>query len=327
MNPYIPLIIILAAALLLFGTLLVCFFLTFYSPKRKPLSDGEYAFPDGRIYEPYHDKMRSWIDSIRKAPHENFEIKSHDGLTLRATYYEYKPDAIIEIIFHGYKGNAERDLCAAVERCAALGRSVMLVDQRASGNSDGHIISFGVNERLDAVRWAEFAVKHFGPDVSIVLGGVSMGAATVLLAGGEALPPEVVCIMADCGYSSARDIIKKVIAEMKLPVGIFYPLVRLSGIIFGGFDIETASPREALSRCTRPVVFIHGDNDRFVPHTMSEEMYAVCPTNKKIKLISGAGHGLAYPVDPDGYVGALADFEAECGGFKLKSRENEGKAK
>ena len=271
----IALIIVLALAVLFFGGLFVCFMLTFYSPKRKPLSDGEYEFPDGKIYEPYHEKMRAWMDQIREAPHENFEIKSHDGLTLRASYYEYAPDAIIEIIFHGYKGNAERDLCAAVERCAKLGRSVMLVDQRASGHSDGHVISFGVNERRDAVAWARFATEHFGEGARLALGGVSMGASTVLLAAGESdLPDSVVCIMGDCGYSSASEIIKKVIAGMKLPVGLLYPLVRLSGIIYGGFDVESASPIDAMARCRRPVILLHGDNDKFVPHTMSEAIYA-----------------------------------------------------
>lgn len=319
MEFWIPIIVLFALLIVFFIALLVCFLLTFYSPPRRTLSEGEYEFPEGDIYVPLHERMVAWMEENRKRPHENFEIKSHDGLTLRAKYYEYRPGAIIELIFHGYRGNSERDLCAAVERCAALGRSVMLIDQRASGASEGSVISFGINERHDAVAWANFAVEHFGPDVRLALGGVSMGASTVVLAAGEELPENVVCIMADCGYSSAREIIRKVIGEMKLPVGIFYPLVRLAGKIFGGFDIEETSPLEALSRCKVPVIFIHGDNDDFVPHTMSEEMYASCQTKSKLVLISGAGHGIAYPVNPEAYVGALADFERECDGFKLKN--------
>ena len=197
----------------------------------------------------------------------------------------------------------------------------MLIDQRASGTSDGSVISFGINERHDAVAWARFAVEHFGPDVKLALGGVSMGAATALLAAGEELPENVVCIMGDCGYSSAKEIITKVIGEMHLPPKIFYPLVRLSGRLFGGFDIEETSPIDAMSRCTKPVIFIHGDNDKFVPHTMSEDMYAVCKSKKKLVLIPGVGHGMAYPHAPEAYISALADFERECDGFPLGGTE------
>ena len=312
---WLPLVIALALVLLFFLTLYVCFRLTFYSKPRRVLGEDEYEFPVGKIYEPLHGKMVAWMRENRAKNPEVFEIKSHDGLTLRAKYYEYAPGAVIELLFHGYRGNSERDLSAAVERCAALGRSAMLIDQRAHGTSEGSVISFGINERHDAVAWANFAVRHFGPDVRLILGGVSMGAATVLLAAGEHLPPNVLCIMADCGYSSAKEIIKKVIGKMHLPAWLFYPLVRLSGKLFGGFDIEETSPADAMSRCTKPIIFIHGDNDDFVPHTMSEAVYELCPTKKSIKLISGAGHGIAYPHSPEEYVGALAEFEKSLGGF------------
>ncbi len=312
---WLPIIIVLALLLLFFAALAVIFRMTFYSAPRRVLGEGEYEFPEGSIYEPYHRDMVGWMEENRKRPHENFEIKSHDGLTLRAKYYEYRPGAVIELIFHGYRGNSERDLCAAVERCAALGRSVMLIDQRAHGRSEGSVISFGINERHDAVAWANFAVRHFGPDVRLILGGVSMGAATVLLAAGEKLPDNVLCIMADCGYSSAKEIIKKVIGEMHLPSGLLYPFVKLSAKLFGGFDLDETSPADAMSRCKKPIIFIHGDNDNFVPHTMSEAVYELCPSKKRIKLISGAGHGIAYLADKEGYVGALAEFEEYCGGF------------
>ncbi len=312
---WLPAVIVLGLLLLLFITLLVCFYMTFYSKPRVVLGEGEYEFPEGSIYEPYHEKMVNWMEENRRRAHEDFEITSRDGLKLRAKYYEYAPGAVIELIFHGYRGNSERDLCAAVERCAALGRSVMLIDQRASGTSEGNTITFGIKERHDVVSWANFAVEHFGPDVRLILGGVSMGAATVLLAAGEELPDNVLCIMADCGFNTAEEIIKKVISEMHLPARLMYPFVRLSGIIFGGFDLNETSPLEAVKKSKKPIIFIHGDNDDFVPHTMSEEMYAVCGAPKKLTLIAGAGHGIAYPHSPEKYVGALADFERECGGF------------
>ena len=314
MNPWITVAIV--AAVLLFLVLaasLVCFILVFYSGKRKALGPDEYDIPPGKIYEPFREDMIGWIKQIREMPHENIEIKSYDGLTLRGTYYEYATDATVELLFHGYRGNAERDLCGGIERCFALGRSVIIIDQRAGGRSDGHIITFGIREHRDCLSWIDYAIERFGKDRKLIIGGVSMGASTVVMAAGEKLPPNVVCAMADCGYSSTEDIIKKVIVDIKLPVWLVYPFIRLGGMIFGGFDIKKGSPIEAAKRATVPIVFLHGDEDAFVPHDMSVKMHAACQTQTKMVTIKGAGHGLAFPVDRKGYVEALREFERECG--------------
>ena len=140
-----------------------------------------------------------------------------------------------------------------------------------------------------------------------------MGAATVAIAAGEKLPPNVVCVLADCGFSSAKEIMKKVICEMKLPPALAYPFVKWGARLYGGFDLEKTSPVEAVKHATVPVIFIHGDTDAFVPSYMSEELYAACSSQKKLVLIKGAGHGLAFPVDRELYLSSLRDFQAECG--------------
>ena len=141
-----------------------------------------------------------------------------------------------------------------------------------------------------------------------------MGAATVMMAAGENLPDNVVCVLADCGYSSAREIIKKVITDMKLPANLLYPFVRLGAGIFGRFSLEETSPMEAVKKSSVPIVFIHGDNDEFVPCDMSARLYEACTSvHKKFVTVKGAGHGLAFPVDKDGYLNALRAFQSECG--------------
>ena len=166
-------------------TSLVCFLMVFYSPKRKVLREDEYEIPKGDIYKVYQDDMIAWTKQIRSMPHEDLEVRSFDGLTLRGKYFEYEAGAPIELLFHGYKGNAERDLSGGVERCFKLGRNVILIDQRAAGKSDGHVISFGINERRDCHTWVKYAIERFGKDVKLIIGGVSMGAATVMMAAGE----------------------------------------------------------------------------------------------------------------------------------------------
>ncbi|MBR2621797.1 MAG: alpha/beta hydrolase [Clostridia bacterium] len=314
MHPLIIVSIILAALIvLILLAALVCFIMVFYSGKRKALGPDEYEIPPGKIYEVFREDMVNWTKQIRTMPHEDIEIQSYDGLTLRGTYYEYAPDATVELLFHGYRGNAERDLCGGIERCFALGRSAIIIDQRAGGKSDGHIITFGIRERYDCLSWIRYATERFGKDRKIVIGGVSMGAATVMLAAGENLPENVVCVMADCGYTSAKDIIKKVVKDLKLPLFPIYPLIRLGGRLYGGFDVEETSPMEAVQKARVPIVFIHGDTDNFVPYDMSVKLHEACVSQKKMVTIKGAGHGLAFPVDRAGYVQGLREFEEECG--------------
>lgn len=315
---FIILIVVLSLAALFFLALLVCFFMAFYAPPRKPIERDEFPLPKGEEYEPYRALLTGWMKEVRALPNREFSVTAFDGLTLRAKYYEYSPDAPIELMFPGYRGDAERDLCGAVQRCFAVGHNAFLVDQRAAGKSDGAVITFGINERKDVDTWLNLLLKEF-PQNKIILAGVSMGAATVLLAAEKPLPDCVIGVLADCGYSSAPDIIKKVIRDLKLPDKILYPLVRLSGIIFGGFDVNEAVPRDSAKNIKLPVIIAHGEADGFVPAYMADEIFENISSMKKLVKIKGAGHGLAYPVEPENYVRELTEFWQEA---RKKSSSN-----
>ena len=286
----------------------ICFFMAFWVPKHRPVGEDEYPTPEGKVYEPFRERMVNWMRETRKLPHEDFYIDSFDGLKLHGRYYEYAPGAPIELMFHGYRGTADRDLCGGVQRCFALKRSALVVDQRASNYSEGHVITFGIKEHKDCHKWVDFMVEHFGPEVKIILTGISMGASTVLMAAGSPLPPQVKGVLADCGFTSAKEIIYKVIRQMKLPPKLLYPFVRLAAKIFGGFDLESFSALEAVQKATLPIIFFHGEDDDFVPCSMSEENFAACASRKALVTIPGAGHGLSYPVDKQGYLNALENF-------------------
>ena len=309
MNPlYITLICITAIAVIILATSLVCFFIIFYSPKRNKNENDKIEIPEGEIYEKYRSEMEAWVLSARRAPHKDVEIKSFDGLTLRGKYYEYAPEAIIEIMFHGYHGNAERDMSGGIARAAALGHSALVVDHRGAGRSDGKVVTFGVREYRDVLGWTNFVLKEINPNAKIILTGISMGASTVLIASGQVLPENIVGILADCDYISAKDIIKKIIKDLKLPPNIMYPFVRLGARLFGRFNLEEISPIEAVKNSKIPTIFFHGDTDAFVPHYMSEENFKACTAPKKLVLIKGAGHGLAFPVDQELYIMEAKEF-------------------
>ena len=306
-------IIALILALLILIISYVCFRIVFYVPRGKEVPSNELPVPEGEIYEPYHHLMRKWIKEARGFKNEDFYIKSFDDLTLHAKYFEYAPGAVTEIMFHGYRGSAERDLSGGIQRCFAIGRNILLVDQRTSCGSEGNVITFGINEHRDCLAWIDFAVKQFGPDVKLVLTGISMGASTVLMAAGKELPSNVVGVLADCGFSSAKEIIKKCAGDMHLPGGLVYPFIKLGARLFGHFDLEEYTPLEAMKTCKLPVIFFHGETDDFVPCDMSRELYAACRSPKRLVTIPDAGHGLVYVVDNDGYFKAVCDFFTENG--------------
>lgn len=292
---------------LVFLAAYICFRIAFYVPRKKIPSD-EIRLPEGEIYEEFRESMVSWIKEARAMPHEDVSITSFDGLRLCGKFYEYAPGAPIELMFHGYRGSAERDLSGGVQRCFQLGRSALIVDQRCSEGSEGHVITFGIHEHRDCLSWIDFMVSHFGPEVKIILTGISMGASTVLMAAGKPLPENVIGVLADCGFNSARDIIYKVMKQMGLPPALCYPFVKLGARIFGKFDLDEYSAEEAMRTCQVPVIFFHGEQDDYVPYEMSRINHEACVSRKKLVLIPGAGHGLSYPVAPDVYLSALHDF-------------------
>ena len=305
----IPFLIVLAClAALILLTSFICFRMAFYASRKPENLADEFDIPDDSIYGGFRDLLVAWMKAAKQLPQEDISIESFDGLTLWGTYFEYAPGAPIEILFHGYRGHANREMSGAVRRCHSLGHSALIVDQRACGRSGGHVITFGVNESRDCLKWIDYVTNRW-PASKIILAGVSMGAGTVVMASGRGLPENVIGILADCGYTSPADIIKKVISvDLKLPADLAYPFVQLGARVFGGFNIDELSPLESARNTKVPILFIHGGKDTFVPCDMSVRCHQANPTDTRLHIIPEAGHGLAYPVDQEGYIQVAREF-------------------
>ena len=259
-------------------------------------------------YGPYRELFTSYIDEIAELPCKRIYIKSFDGKKLSARYYESSSDAPVAILMHGYRAAAAGDFAGILQILRKFGHNILLVDERACGKSEGLTVTFGVKEREDCLSWIRYVLRHNGEDTKILLYGVSMGAATVLMASELDLPVNVVGIIADCGYTSPKEIICKVAEGMGLPAKLLYPFARIGARVFGGFDIEASSAVEAVRHAKVPILFIHGYQDGFVPYSMCGELYDACAAPKEMETFDRAEHAVSCLSDPWKYESVIGSF-------------------
>lgn len=245
---------------------------------------------------------------LRKHQAQDVYTTSFDGLRLGGKWVPAEHAKATIILFHGYHSSYLNDFAAIFSMYHSMGLNLLMVRQRAHGESEGKYITFGVRERKDVLSWVEFHNRTHGMD-NVFLGGMSMGASTVLFAAGEALPPNVRGITADCGFTSPREIMAQVIRNrFRLPPGPVLPLIGIWTRLLAGFGLDECDTRRTLARTKVPVVLIHGKGDKFVPWAMSQAGYDACGSEKELILVEGAGHGWSYLMDPDRLTSSLVDF-------------------
>lgn len=300
-----PIIFILILAIVLAGSF-YAYTVAFYSPTKKRASPSDPLI--GAQYEAVSEHLNRICSIMQKYSFEDVSTVSYDGIRLHGRYYHFKDNAPLQILFHGYRSHPYRDSCGGHSLARKLGYNVLVVDQRAHGESDGNTITFGIKERYDCLRWINYANQRFGVNTPIVLSGLSMGAATVLMASDLPLPENVACIIADSPYSSPVSIIEKVCADQHYPVALFRPFIHLGALIFGKFRLSDSTAKDAVRNSRVPILLIHGEADHFVPCDMSLEIAANCASRVEVVTFPDAGHGLSYISDPIRYERAVCRF-------------------
>lgn len=266
-----------------------------------------HRFIEGKQYEPFYPEMRVYVDALQKLPRSDVSVTAEDGFTIWGRYFESAPGNPLVLMFHGYRSDGQKDFAGAVPWFLNHGFNCVIAEQRAHGRSDGKYLTFGVLERRDCLCWARWAEARY-PETPVILMGLSMGAATVLMASDLPLPEAVKGIVADCGYSSPKDIICSVMGDTPFARKALFPLLNLGSRIYAKCDLTAASAEDSLTRCTLPVLILHGEDDRFVPISMTHKNYQACASDKTLFTVPGAPHGLSYMVDKAGYEKALAAF-------------------
>lgn len=249
---------------------------------------------------------------MAELPYEEVYITAQDGTALFGRYYHVADGAPLQIQFHGYRSSSLHDFCGGNKLAREYGQNTLMVDQRAHGNSDGSMITFGIRERYDCLDWANYAAERFGKDTPVFLAGISMGASTVLMASNLPLPENVVGIIADCPYSSPAAIIRKVCKEMGFPPAIAFPLVKLGAFLYGGLRWGDESAENSVANTNLPILLIHGEADQFVPCEMSRKIHAACKSRNEFHTFAGAAHGLSYIQDTPRYEKTVQTFMDGC---------------
>ena len=212
------------------------------------------------------------------------------------------------LVCHGYTSKAKH-MAGFVNKFYSLGYNVLAADARAHGDSEGTKIGMGWPERFDVIEWIKLIIS-WDSNAQIILHGVSMGAATVLMASGEELPENVKVIIADCGYTSPADIIKKVLSERNpFPAEFIMKTVNMLFIRpLAKIDVFSPGAEQALKGCRLPVLFIHGDADTFVPCEMTKRNFAACASEKELLIIKGADHALSFFSEKETVLNAVTGF-------------------
>lgn len=188
------------------------------------------------------------------------------------------------------------------------GFSVIFPHMRGHFGSGTDKITMGWYDRYDVIGWIYY-ILDIDPEAKIVLHGESMGAATVMMTVGEALPENVVCAVEDCGYTSVWDEFSTQIkASLKLPVFPFLYAADAVARIRSDFSFKEASAVKQLRNSKTPMLFIHGEADDFVPFEMVYENFNAFDGEKDILTIPGAAHAEAILIDPETYVAKVKEF-------------------
>ena len=224
---------------------------------------------------------------------------------MHARLYDNKSNTVA-ILCHGYRGTAYRDFSGGASEVLKYGYNMILIDERAHGQSEGHSITFGVREVQDLLKWVEYARERFGKEIKLVLVGISMGGATVLMAADKVEGD--VKIIADCPFSSPKIMLQETIRSIKLPVKVFYPILNLSSIVFAHTNLNKMSAYDAVAKTNHPILIIHGDSDKVVPHYISEDLYKKHQDKIQYELFAGANHGMSYLVDLARYRHIMTEF-------------------
>lgn len=270
----------------------------------------------GTDWSQYADILKERKGFMMEQPHEDVYQTSFDGLKLHATYFpainENAGKKKVAICFHGYTSRGMNDFSGLSDYYFKRGYAMLHPDARSHGDSEGEYIGFGCLDRKDALGWINWVIQKCGEDVEILLHGISMGGATVLMASGMELPPQVKGIVSDCAFTSPKEVFTHVLNGMyHLPAFPAIPAADFINKKLAGYGMDECNAKREVAKAKVPILFIHGTKDTFVPFKMCDEIYDCCASPKQKLIVEGAAHAESYFKNMEAYEKALDEFTKE----------------
>lgn len=252
------------------------------------------------------EDYREWL--LNESNYKDEYITSFDGLKLHGykIINQEETDKWV-IAVHGYT-SCGMLMGNFAKHFYDMGYNVLVPDLRGQGLSKCDYIGMGYYDSLDVVNWSNYIAKEY-KNSKIILFGISMGAATVMTASDKDLPKNIKAIIEDCGYTSTWDEFSyQLKALFKLPS---FPIMNVSSLICklrAGYYLKDGASIDAVKKSKVPMLFIHGDDDCFVPYYMLDELYNAANCKKEKLVIKKAGHAKAATVDPKLYWSTIKNF-------------------
>ncbi len=266
-------------------------------------------------WEEYKKIIHPRKEWLLAQPLEELDITARDGIRLHGYYLpaEHPSDRLV-IGLHGYTSCGMSDFAAHSYFFHQLGFDCLIVDHRAHGKSEGDYVGFGILDRFDCLYWIQYLEKRFHGEKRILLHGTSMGATTALMTAGfdTQLPHSVKAIIADCAFTSPYDVFAHILKRdyHMMP----FPVLTINEVACrkkAGYGFQDYSTLTAVQQTHLPILFIHGEEDKFVPTRMSQQNYDACRSPKELLLVKDAGHGASYYENPAQYEAAERRFLAQ----------------
>ena len=235
----------------------------------------------------------------------NVSLENEEHMNLYGCYIDQGSSTYV-IMVHGYRGDGA-SIISPIKNFKKQGYNLLIPDLRGHGFSDGDYIGMGWDDRLDIIQWIDYLIQK-DQNASIILYGVSMGGATVMNVAGEKIPKQVKAIIEDCGYTSVWDVFKthinmnEVESEIALHMASFVTKMR------AGYYLEDVKPIEQVKKSQTPILFIHGNQDNFVPFSMLDELYQAANCQKEKLVVEVAGHANSCSVGEDIYYQTIYRF-------------------
>ncbi len=219
-------------------------------------------------------------------------FRSLDGTRLRGLWLPGRGDYPTVVLCHGYFKSLAEPLDVGVGLNEA-GYNVFLFDFRACGRSGGRFTTIGYKETWDVEAAVRFVRGRYGRGPVGVL-GISMGAVASIIAAVQT--EEIAALVADSAFAHLEGVMRKKIPEIA-PVRLAVPLGWVSVLIgeaMAGARLRQVRPVEHVRRISpRPVLFIWGEEDSYIPHEQFGELFEAAGEPKEMWIAPGSDHAVA----------------------------------